>query len=223
MPTPSALASRLNRFVISSLENDSALDVRNHGVTHLGNGTSLVSWNSEDYPDLSNHSIEDIRSYLFFLDNQHYSLICRDGSILQMSFKVKRGEVIGHRLCFIPCPVEIDISQLQDASLVEIVKESIFSKNFDVLRQRGAIRFDYDPSAATDDHPAAHATINFDESRIPVGRVFDACSFLEFIDSKFLARNASLGRFSLPIARDENADVLALANRGEPHFTWQIA
>jgi len=222
MPTPSALAKKLNRFVFSSLEKNNALAIKTHNVTQLNGGISLVSWSNTQNPDLSNLSIEDIRTYIFFLEEEHYSMICKDGSLVQISFKIKRGNIVGHRLCFIPCPVEIDEMQLQDTSLSEIVKQNIFSSNFDLLKQRGTIRFDYDPDSQAENHPAAHATVNYDQSRIPVARIFDACSFLEFIDMAFLARSDELRLGSLPISRDTNDYVLSEENILKPHISWNL-
>ncbi|WP_395623308.1 DUF2290 domain-containing protein [Sphingomonas daechungensis] len=223
MPTPSNLAGRLSRFCLAALENGSAIAAKTHVVTYLGGQTALVSWQCDEPPDLSNLSIEDVRTYLFCLEHSHYSLVTQDGSIVQMTFKIHRGDIIGHRLCYLPCPVSFDPLELLEDNLQDVVTRNLHSQNFEVLRQRGVVRFDYDPAAEAEHHPSCHFTLNFDEVRIPVGRSFDAAVFLSFVDSHFIAGREGLTRFGLNVGRDDTSAVLAENDRVLPHVWWDAA
>lgn len=223
MPTPSGLAGRLSRFCLSALENGSALASKTHCVSEWGNRTAMVSWQCEEPPDLSSLSVEDVRTYLFCLEQAHYSLITPDGSIIQMSFKIHRGDIVGHRLCYLPCPVAFDPLELQEDSLHDVVIRNLHSQNFDLIRQRGVVRFDYDPGAAGENHPSCHFTLNFDQVRIPVGRHFDANAFLRFVDSHFIAGREGMPRFALNITHDPTLAVLAQSDRPTPHIWWDAA
>lgn len=125
MPTPSSLANRLTRFSMSALENGCAIAARPHVVLSLGAQLSMVTWQSAEPPDLSNVSIEDIRSYLFFLENEHFSVVCEDGALIQMSFKIHRRKVVHHRLCYLSCPVVFDPSELLEDSLYTVVERNL--------------------------------------------------------------------------------------------------
>ena len=223
MPTPSNLATRLTRFSMSALEDGSAIASNAHTVTQLGKQLALVSWECGEPPDLSNVSIEDVRSYLFFLEKSHYSIVCPDGSLLQMSFKVHRGKIAQHRLCYLPCPVLFDPAELIEDSLYDVVERNLHSGNYDLLRYRGAVRFDYDPSASRVGHPASHLTLNYDCVRLPVNRNMDASTFLSFVDNNFIGTREDMPRLALPIGADPTDDVLAANDRCAPHLAWHLA
>lgn len=223
MPTPSNLATRLTRFSMSALEDGSAIAAKAHTVTQLGRNFALVSWDCSEAPDLSNTSIEDIRSYMFFLENSHYSMIFPDGALLQMSFKIHRGEICHHRLCYLPCPVAFDTDELVEDSLYDVVDRNLHSGNYDLLRYRGGIRFDYDPEAAGVEHPTSHLTLNYDDVRLPVSRTMDAATFLNFVDNNFIGNRVNMRRLALPIGTDPTRDVLAEHDRLRPHLAWHLA
>jgi len=222
MPTPSNLAGRLTRYSMDALAAGSALAAKVHNVIPLGSQNALVSWQSDAPPDLSNTSIEDIRSYMFFLQNEHYSIVCNDGSIIQMSFKVKRGDIVHHRLCFLPCPVAFDQAELLQDSLYDVVERNLGRVDYDLIRYRGAIRFDYDPLAATDSHPSSHVTINFNETRVPVGRSLDARTFIKFVDRNFISNRENMKSIDFGMTGDDTPDVLASVDRPLPHLFWHI-
>lgn len=220
MPTPSSLAGRLTRFSMLALERGSALAAQPHVVTHLGGQTALVSWATADPPDLSNVSMEDIRSYLFFLENDHFSIVCQDGSLIQMSFKIHRGSIVHHRLCYLPCPVQFDQAELIEDSLYTVVERNLNSRDYNLVRYRGGIRFDFDPAAARSGHPSSHLTLNYDNVRVPVGRSLDAGTFLTFVDDHLIGSRDHLTRLSLSVGADDTRDVLAVEDRGRLHLSW---
>lgn len=220
MPTPSQLSRRLTTFCLNALRDGHALDAKQHLVTPLGAGRSLISWDCIDPPDLSSLSIEKVENYIFFLENGHYSIVCNDGSLVQMSFKIYRGRIVNHRLAYIPCPVTFDPVELVERGLDEVVIEAILGDDLDRLSLRGVVRFDFDPNAESDDHPASHLTLNYDETRIPVSRTFDASTFIRFIDENFLEPRKELGRLNVKMARDNTSDVLRPDHLGRPHFHW---
>ncbi len=220
MPTPSALAARLSRFSTSALERGCAIAARPHVVTPLGSQLSMVSWQSPEPPDLSNVSMEDIRSYLFFLQNDHFSIVCQDGALIQMSFKVHRGDIVHHRLCYLPCPVKFDPAELIEDDLSTIVRRNLGAADLDLVKYHGGLRFDFDPGAARLGHPSSHMTFNYDNVRVPVGRTLDAGTFLTFVDEHFVASREGQIRLNLPIASDATKDVMAVNDRGKPHLSW---
>lgn len=206
---------------MNALADGNAFNAKAHASIALGGGRSLVTWQSDDNPDLSHLSIESINTYLFFLENEHFSIILNDGSIIQLSFKIKRGNICGHRLVFIPCPVIFDPIRLERDPLYDVVLEQLFSGNPEALAQRGVVRFDFDPEAATKDHPPSHLTVNFDETRIPVSRSLDATTFLTFLDDHFLKPRVNVGRLDTPFASDGSIDVSDVEALKSPHFHWQ--
>lgn len=222
MPTPSKLASRLTTYCMNALASGQVFNAKAHTSISLGSGKSLVTWQSEDNPDFAGLSIESIESYLFFLENERFSVIMNDGSIIQMSFKIKRGDICGHRLAYIPCPVIFDPLNLEMNSLYDVVVERLFSGVPEHIAQRGVVRFDFDPDAAGDQHPPSHLTLNYDETRIAVSKSMDAKMFLAFIDDNFLSPRQSVGRLGQPFSSDGSIDVSNLEACRKPHLHWTV-
>jgi len=142
-----------------------------------------------------------------------------DGSLLQMSFKIRKGAVIWHRLCYIPCPVSFDFEELQEDSLDRIVERHL-TESRSRINLRGVVRFDYDPSAEAEGHPSSHFTLNFDQTRVPVGRNFDPFRFLTFVDEHFISVRPNIPRFELAMGSDATTPALADTHRSAPHFNW---
>jgi hypothetical protein len=223
MPTPSNLAGRLNRFCLAAQADGAAIAIRHHSVTAIAPRMSLVSWQCSEPPDLSNLPIDDVRTYLFCLENSHFSLVTQDGSLLQISFKIARGEIVGHRLSYVPCPVNFDELELIEDSLSDVVRRNLASADFSLVRHLGSLRFDFDPDAEGEQHPACHMTFNYDGVRVPVGRTFDAGTFVKFVDDNLVGSRAWMKRLNWALTFDGSRDVLAADQRTKPHFNWQTS
>ena len=97
-----------------------------------------------------------------------YSVVMMDGGILQLEYMLKRGDILWHRLCFYPCPIEYDPYDEDEHQLAEIIEELDMAGWWDKARLRGPLRFDYHPKDATDAHPASHLHMVMDGRRVPV-------------------------------------------------------
>lgn len=131
----------------------------------VAESSSRISWHAADpsVPFLDSRDHTTISQYLAWLNAGNYSCVLFDGSLLQMSYALEKGRVIGHRLAYVPCPWQFDLSLIREGLALDEVFELCSSE--DVLL-RSPVRFDYDPAASRLGHPAAHMTLNSSECRI---------------------------------------------------------
>lgn len=221
MPTPSNLALRLNRFVEKALGENSALDFNGHVVTDLGSQKKRISWSEQQPFNPLAHLPGTLGEYLYYLRDRHFSLVNLDGSLLQLSFEIHHGRVVSHRLNFVPCPIDLDLGLLALDTLDNVVEQLFLSSPRTEVRLRSSLRFDYDPDAAGQNHPASHLTLNFDSTRIPVSRNFDVSMFLKFVlDNFFSGRGIKFGS-TYVVGGDPCNEVMDPAHRLVPHLAWQ--
>jgi hypothetical protein len=220
MPSPAELALKLNRFVEAALANSLALDINTHVTTALAGRKKRVTWQAQQPMNYLAYDLATLDQYLYFLRDRHFSLVTNDGSILQLSFEIDRGELVAHRLNYVPCPVDFDPALLGLDSLDNVV-ESLFTTQPRLeVRLRAAIRFDFDPLAAGANHPASHCTINYDTVRVPVQRQFDASTFLKFVWDNFFVPRAAECPHNIAVSPDGCRDVFDPAYRLQPYVAW---
>jgi hypothetical protein len=158
-----------------------------------------------------------------------------DGGLIQISVDVKHNQVIGHRMCFYPCPVVLpkgfivaDFDEL-DFLLLEELETHIdaIEKQFDPgevrLRLRSPIRFDYYPDHATE--PPSHVHISDPNVRVPVHSSLSIGHFVQFVLRHFYPEawaNASLYNLTRwPIAQQTRS--IWTADEFELHFTCKYS
>src|SRR5579883_2178720 len=47
-----------------------------------------------------------LSEYRTFVEGRHYTCLLNEGSLIQISFDFRRNEMVAHRFCFYPCPLE---------------------------------------------------------------------------------------------------------------------
>jgi len=183
--TPASLSHSITDFVFSLLKTEVAMDVCGH-LTRSSGGSALISWDAEpkesEFPYDQFGTLEE---YFYFLQNRQFSAVLNDGAILQMSYKMKHKHVVWHRLSYHPCPLAFTFKELEGIPLVDYIENLTATSLRSRLRNRSAIRFDYDPSEAKPNHPASHMTLNESCCRIAVKSSMSPRSFVAFIFSNF--------------------------------------
>jgi hypothetical protein len=127
-----------------------------------------------------------VAQYCDHVRERNYSVMLRDGGLLQLSYSFQRQALVKHRLCFFPCPIAFDDHDLAEwggpIELLELLDE-------DALRERVCLRpplrFEYDRAAKSKDHPAAHLTIGVPDCRVPVFSPLSVGHFVRFIFLQF--------------------------------------
>jgi hypothetical protein len=131
---------------------------------------------------LLDHGDPTLHQYLAWVEAGAYSAVLYDGSLLQMTYTVKDGRIVGHRLAYVPCPYDVDLDLIRGGEpIADVVR--LYSDQSQILRS--PIRFDFDPDSAKLGHPSAHFTINNINCRIACIAPMHSLRFVDFIFRNF--------------------------------------
>ncbi len=183
-------------------------------------GVSTVTWRPNPPGQLFRLPGDRIDDYPQWVRASAYSAILFDGSLLQLTWRVAGGEIVGHRLAYVPCPLRLDEDLLLTEAVLDVwdlARDAVESN----LVLRSAVRFDYDPEAAGVNHPASHMTFNIVDCRIPVAFPLGPQEFFRFIFKHFYpnlwAGTEYLQRLE---PRFDWPDALHPDHRSEAHIRW---
>ena len=177
--------------ILGTLETVDIILVSNRVVERRIDGhTMRLSWPSQSVGSLfrGNPSVSDYRDWI---DSSAYSALLYDGSFIQISYDLRRAEIVGHRLEYFPCPFRLDSETLAEFGIIDAVHLTLESVNIAELQMTSPIRFDYDPSSQRIGHPASHLTTVSSECRIPVYGPLSPGRFIKFILMNFYPRQWS--------------------------------
>lgn len=119
--------------------------------------------------------------YLELIRQSKFSWMLFDGSLVQIWYRVRKDQVVGHRFCYVPAPFDVDLRESSGAAdLVEII-EGASSANPMEQSRRTILRFECDPEAQAPLHPAAHLHLNANSCRIPMRSAISVREFVHFI------------------------------------------
>ncbi|WP_366144813.1 DUF2290 domain-containing protein [Aeromicrobium sp.] len=200
------------------------VDVVRTGRSRKGVPVERVRFISQvrDEAFLISHGHPGIDQYLAWVRAGSYSAVLFDGSLLQFTYDITtRGEVVGHRLAYMPCPYDIEPGLFAQESLLDAI--DLYEGSEDIL-MRSQLRFDYDPEASSANHPAAHFTINSSHCRIACVAPIHVLRFLDFIfRHAYPTQRRFHSPFFAPAAwRHIGEPVLSDDNRSLPHLTWDV-
>lgn len=153
--------------------------------TDDGNRAS-VSWpyRSQRGVSVASGEFATISQYMLFLRNQHYSAILFDGSIIQVTYMFSQGDLVGHRLGFLPCPFEVDQELLTELPILDVI-DFYIQRGTEFLRLRSPVRFDYDRRNINKDHPMSHVHFLWPHCRCALVAPISIGHFVRFIFSHF--------------------------------------
>lgn len=218
MTTPSALARRVKDLLNQLLDRNLIL-LPNAVVAD----DRIVTWRSPTPTPKFVDFLEypTIRTYRRWADSGEYSALLPDGSLLQMTYQMANGEIVGHRLAYVPCPYRIDQDLLVTEPLTDVLDLHTADPHEEITMQ-STIRFDFDPVSAASGHPAAHLTLNVSSCRIACESPMTPESFLRFVYSNFYkAQWLSQRAFFDALPRDARQSTVTDEERLEPHVAWR--
>ncbi len=169
-------------------------------IRHLGS-TQRVSWKNKCDTTMTSLEYGSISEYVSYVECHQFNTILNDGSLLQMSYDFKRDTLKGYRLCYYPCPFDLDKELLIKEPLLELVNLYAESGSSSI-RLRSPIRFDYAIDSANEGHSAAHVHINHKECRVPVVSPLSVGHFIDFVFRNFYPETWQLNQFLREWKRD---------------------
>jgi hypothetical protein len=182
-----------------------------------------VSWHPHDRgePLLTTRQHPTIDQYVAWATSGAYSAILFDGSLLQLTYDISDGRVSGHRLAYVPCPYDLDLTMLAEGEPLADVVELYRSTD---AAMRSPVRFDYDPKSAKPGHAAVHLTMNTSECRIACVAPLHVLRFVDFVFRQFYPHLWSAHRtfFSEAPHRHIGADALSAEDQEVLHVMWNV-
>lgn len=158
-------------------------------VTALDVTPTRVAWHPSDRstPFLIGHSHPTVSDYRSWVSTGNYTCLLHDASILQVSYFLDAASAVErHRLAYIPCPWDLDISLMDDGYPLNEILDLYHDS--DVVAMRSPVRFDFDVRAARLDHPASHLTFNSVDCRIACVAPLHVHRFTSFVFQHFYAK-----------------------------------
>lgn len=218
MTTPRVVRDDIKNVLDYLLGSELALFTSEVSMTE-----SRVSFHIQDTEAafLLNREHPDIEQYVSWAESGAYSALLFDGSLLQATYQFSGRDLVGHRLAFIPCPYNVDLDLLAEgAPIVDVI--SLYRDSMPVLRS--PIRFDYDPGAARNGHPATHMTLNGTSCRIACISPMHIHRFIDFVFRNFYPAywNAHESFFEAGTRKHIGSKSISAYDSQAPHFSWDL-
>lgn len=147
-------------------------------------------------PVLRNSAYE--KNYREQRRSRAFNFLMLDGAMVQMVYEFSGGELVRHRLAFLPSPDLLEYQNHPDLYAEEVLYADVVDKRVVSV----PLRFDYD---ARDhvviplDHPSSHLTLGqYSGCRIPVAAGVTPHAFTEFILRSFYRLASSSVAVALP-------------------------
>jgi hypothetical protein len=183
--TPKALATQVRNLVSLLLESEIATAI-NPVVEQHPRQRTRITWGTTltSAVLLSASTFATVDEYRDFISSQMYSAVLFDGALLQISYDFEGHDLVGHRLCYYPCPFDVDPEWLRTdplADVIDMYRENSKSR----INLRSPCRFDYDEQNSGSDHPAVHMHLITPGCRWAVSRPLSVGDFVRFVFRHF--------------------------------------
>jgi hypothetical protein len=185
MTTPRAVATQLRNLLSLLIQSDISL-VINPVIEQRVASATRVTWSSPVGTSgiITAAEFATIEEYSNYVDSQTYSTVLYDGSLLQISYDFQRDDLVGHRLCYYPCPFDMDQELLRTEPIGELI--DLYRDNVGTtINLRSPCRFDYDRTYSGGAHPRVHMHVIRPHCRWPVSRPLSIGHFIGFVFRHF--------------------------------------
>lgn len=192
--TPDKLRRDVDQLVQKLWDAALILDSNITVVEPLAQNERRITWTKAsgfalfEYPSID--------EYVRILRERQYTALLYDGSLLQISYDIKLpNEISGHRLCYFPCPIEINREVVEEFGLIDLIEMLSGDELRTRVRLESPVRFEFDPDAASEHHPASHLTLSRNTCRIPVFAPLNLRQFFQFVFLNFYSERWKLHPF----------------------------
>jgi hypothetical protein len=197
--------------------------INGHVVRSSGDQTRVLSYTSisekEEYP---RNRFSRIDEYLYALRWAEYSLVLYDGSVIQIEYRDRDNAIHYHRLCYQPCPVDVDLSgEPFESPLDEMVLQSLSSGKPEIMRPFASVRFDYNADVVDELHPASHLTFLSAECRIPLRAPLGLNRFLKFVFGNFYSAQQAKWIEAIKLLHFNLQDCIVEQELYQLHLHWR--
>jgi hypothetical protein len=218
--TPKALSTQLRNLFDLLLDSGIAIAVNPVVEQHTGHRTR-ITWGTTFATGglMSASAFATVDEYRSFIGSQIYSAVFFDGSLLQISYDFEGHDLVGHRLCYYPCPFDVDPEWLLTDPLADVI--DTYSESRGVKTNlRSPFRFDYDEENFGSGHPAVHMHLIKANCRWAVSRPLSVGDFIRFIFRHFYSDIWSVQPFLQELPRwNAGTHTIVAAEESEVHVS----
>ncbi len=179
--TPKHIAGEIRTLTSLLLYAEIAI-VTNPVVQQQSGRWSRVTWRS---PELGSAlatvgPFATVDEYTAHLDNGAYTAVLYDGALLQISYDFAGNDLVGHRLCYYPCPFNVEKELLLSEPIADVIA-AYRDAGYEYLRLRSPLRFDFDTKNSSQGHPTVHLHVLSGHCRVPIVAPLSPGNFIRFI------------------------------------------
>jgi hypothetical protein len=184
--TSRQLAAQIRNLLIALIDSEIATTINPVVDRKLGPLTR-ITWRPPhglDRPRLISSVFATVAEYRRLIDEQSFSAVLYDGAIVQLSYDFVGDSLVGHRLCYYPCPFDLDLDLFPSEPIGDII--AFYSESKDIsVNLRSPLRFDYDEANAKMGHPSVHMHVIKPDCRWPVTHPLSVGDFVRFVFRHF--------------------------------------
>lgn len=151
-----------------------------------GRDTVIEAGNTGPLDGDAQHAENSVAHYLESLRQDRLSWLLFDGAIVQLKYGIRGDAIRFHRYCYIPAPFSADLRSNLGQDILDLIEGASGSDPLGIPRKT-PLRFEFDPSAQTDDHAAAHLHLNTPACRLPMRGPLTVREFVGFLVKYFYA------------------------------------
>lgn len=220
---PTSIVGILDKFLVYGLATGVFLAVQTHSVETTGTTSKIRPHNRLGM--ISNGGITP-SEYIAILDEDTYSAVFEDGSIIYVECSFDGHTLSDHRYFYIPCPFssKLVLDRPNHFSLADWLRDSIELEGADVFSSRGALRFDCVRGLAEDTqdpHPVSHLTFASGDCRLPLRGPLQVSAFLNLVfDNFFRPYRPFWLQFAPYMNLDETEVTIRTGEAGLHYLNW---
>jgi hypothetical protein len=218
--TSSSCATEIRNLIDSLVRAEIVIDSNAVGIIS-GGRRARVTWLGASSGTLfvpgASPSLADYRRWL---RERQFTVVLEDGALLQISFDFEREDMVGHRLAYVPCPVDLEPGLLLQVPLLDLL-ENLGPIPVDDVKLRGPLRFDFDPGPASPEHAASHLTMITNECRVPAIGPLSLGHFVRFVFRRFYPHMWNVHPFLRNWSQISSRRTITADEEPALHFNWR--
>ncbi|MDR4498719.1 MAG: DUF2290 domain-containing protein [Candidatus Scalindua sp.] len=185
MPTFRDINTQINSLIKDLIELGLSDDQNSPFEKSCGDGLVEITFPGAQHTSIAMKDTSYVKIYDRLKEERAYIAIMADGSMIQMMYAFRNGELERHRLAFFPSPHLEEFQNAPEIYLEDEIYADIVAKNIVPF----PIRFDFDAREGVYEevvHPKSHLTLGqYRNCRIPVSSPLMPFHFIEFILRNF--------------------------------------
>jgi hypothetical protein len=200
------------------VERGFVFETRAPVMRRLGRDTEIVVGNTLPLVGETIPAESSASHYLACVQQDRLSWLLFDGSLVQISYRLRGDAMRAHRYCFIPAPFDLDLRADTGGQVGDWIEGMNVADPLNLPR-RSILRFEYDQDAQAENHAAAHLHLNTPHCRIPMRGPISVNEFIAFLIRFFYSHH-----FAQDVtgeAKFEYAPSITEAEERSFHLAWR--